>query len=430
MFVEPGGPTPTPEPYDLQDHWLRSLVVAPGENGRLYGVTNEGYLLTSRDRGGAWLALNLPIGDDGKPALASAIGMDYNHPETLYLSTSLSSGIWRSTDGGKTWEKRSSGYFGAVTVDLDDSNVLWSGNPAPVRSTDGGATWWPANEGFDHNLLSPVVIDPQAHDLRYAVSQSKGGGGALYRRTDDNIMWDKVNGAPVGGWPDGYAGPGLALDGDTRALYLGNPNGTLYVSPNPYELTKTDIVWTPIKAFAYQPIPLAVGGSPADGALYITLNNYARSTLGRTLRSDDGGATWTALTIPAPSGAATPTATSTSTRSPTPPATHTQTPTPTSTPTATRTATPTVTPAPLACYEGLINGGFETDAGWLIKSNPVLAGYGTTPVHSGSRSMRTGIAAGGANTPSYSPIEQAVTFPSGLASATLYASGVTTSTAT
>ena len=90
-------------------------------------------------------------------------------------------------------------------------------------------------------------------------------------------------------------------------MYLGNPNGTLYVSPNPYELTKTDIVWTPIKTFAYQPIPLAVGGSPLDGALYITLNNYARSTLGRTLRSDDGGATWIALTIPAPSGAATPT---------------------------------------------------------------------------------------------------------------------------
>ena len=63
-------------------------------------------------------------------------------------------------------------------------------------------------------------------------------------------------------------------------------------------------------------------------------------------------------------------------------------------------------------------GSRRTD-GWLIKSNPVLAGYVTTPVHSGSRSMRTGIAAGGANTTSYSPIEQAVTFPTGLASATL-----------
>ena len=49
----------------------------------------------------------------------------------------------------------------------------------------------------------------------------------------------------------------------------------------------------------------------------------------------------------------------------------------------------------------------------------MLAGYVTTPVHSGSRSMRTGIAAGGANTTSYSPIEQPVTFPTGLASATL-----------
>ncbi len=49
----------------------------------------------------------------------------------------------------------------------------------------------------------------------------------------------------------------------------------------------------------------------------------------------------------------------------------------------------------------------------------MLAGYVTTPVHGGSRSMRTGIAQGGANVASYSPIEQAVTFPAGLASATL-----------
>ncbi|QLQ06614.1 MAG: hypothetical protein HZY76_11580 [Anaerolineae bacterium] len=72
-----------------------------------------------------------------------------------------------------------------------------------------------------------------------------------------------------------------------------------------------------------------------------------------------------------------------------------------------------------SCTEQFINGGFEANTGWLIKSNPVLAGYVTTPVHRGSRSMRTGIAAGGANKLSYSPIEQAVTFPAGLASATL-----------
>ena len=99
---------------------------------------------------------------------------------------------------------------------------------------------------------------------------------------------------------------------------------------------------------------------------------------------------------------------------------------PTSTPTLTATPTPTATPTaippsvtPSASYEGLTNGGFETSAAWIIRSNPVLAAYVTTPVHSGARSMRTGIASGGTNMTSYSPIEQAVRFPAALTSAKL-----------
>ncbi len=724
------GPTPSPEPYPLQERWLRSLVVAPGESGLLYGITNQGYLMRSSDRGATWLTMPLPVGDDGLWVHATAIGIDYNHSETLYLSTA--SGLWRSVDGGVNWEKRNAGLFGPVTADFDAPNVLWSGNPAPARSTDAGATWSPADEGFDGNLTSPILIDPQAHDLRYAVSQSVGGGGQLYRRIGTN-MWDVMDGAPVGEPAVGLPSPGLALAGETRALYLGNPNGTLYVSLNPYALTKTDIVWTPVVSFLHQPIPLAVGGAPLTGALYITLNDYTGNMAapGRTLRSDDGGATWTALIIPAATGVPTPPAgalmlptgwakrvfgrpdvstiyaeaggflyhsedaganwyvvglarpehilvggdgdtlyagdgypcyaggpdvsmwrssngganwdlmpagtnlkplaahptlpklyaagcngpylsedaavsfthqpdplfglydvkfvapvdpawstvwvggvseggggavlssndggatwsqstplgldmgwlgdtaldrfatgrvyvpayygfyytadnggswlnasagladvidpgaadksyglgplaqdpadpvhrlflgtvrglyhgvpgagpwqkvtgqafdtqdvrdllvldaaptrlyvttplgvftydTAGAPVTPTPTATATRTPTPTPTNTATATPTPTATATvPGACYEGFVNGGFETDAGWLIKSNPVLAAYVTSPVHSGSRSMRTGIPAGGANTYSYSPIEQAVTFPAGLVSAAL-----------
>ena len=134
------------------------------------------------------------------------------------------------------------------------------------------------------------------------------------------------------------------------------------------------------------------------------------------MRSDDGGATWIPITIPPPTGVpatATPTA-----RTTTPTSTATVTPTATPTPTSTPTAIPpSITPS--ACYEGLTNGGFETGAAWIIRSNPVLAGYVTTPAHSGARSMRTGIAAGGVNVTSYSPIEQAVTFPAAMTSAKL-----------
>lgn len=110
----------------------------------------------------------------------------------------------------------------------------------------------------------------------------------------------------------------------------------------------------------------------------------------------------------------TPTNTPTSTNTPTPTGTPTPTDTPTPTGTPTATNTPTPSPTPPACYQAFANGGFETDTGWEIRPNPVLAAYVDVPVHAGSRSMRTGIPWGGANVRSYSPIQQAVTFPAAL----------------
>jgi len=53
----PPSPTPTPTATPtgasdiLQGRWLRSLVAAPGETGGLWGITNEGYLMHSANRG-------------------------------------------------------------------------------------------------------------------------------------------------------------------------------------------------------------------------------------------------------------------------------------------------------------------------------------------------------------------------------------------
>lgn len=75
--------------------------------------------------------------------------------------------------------------------------------------------------------------------------------------------------------------------------------------------------------------------------------------------------------------------------------------------------------APTTCVEVMQNGGFETDAAWIMRSNPVLAGYVTWPVYSGHRSLRTGIPAGGANLLSYSPAEQSLVIPSSATSTKL-----------
>ena len=401
--------TPTATPDILQTRWLRSLVAAPGATGPLWGITNEGYLMRSPDRGANWSTVILPAELTGMLG-DGYVAMDYNHPETLYLGARVQ-GLWRSTDQGATWIKRHPLNTGPVAVGFADPAVLWAGNGdtfyRPIaRSTDGGLIWGTASQGIatQSSPIGPILIDPQAYNVTYSLLMGNRGLADLYRSFDG--IWESIP-APINDLPLGWASPGLMLDGGTRGLYVGGPDGTLSVSYNAFTPVRGEVTWQTVHTFGHQPIPLAVGAGPAGGALYITLRDQAwgPSTRGRVMRSDDGGVTWLPITIPPPSGSpATPTAT----------ASRTPTPTPTATPTA---SPPSVTPA--ACYEGLANGGFETDGGWVIRSNPVLAAYVTTPAHSGARSMRTGIPAGGTNVASYSPIEQAVTFPTALASARL-----------
>ena len=116
-------------------------------------------------------------------------------------------------------------------------------------------------------------------------------------------------------------------------------------------------------------------------------------------------------TTPAPGPTATPTPTFTPTR-PIPSATPTHTPT--STPTFTPTSTPipliTITPAPPLPGELLLNGGFETDEGWIFGDTPIRGGYDAIVVRSGNRSARLGTVVGPVRF-SYSSVWQRVTIP-------------------
>ena len=98
-------------------------------------------------------------------------------------------------------------------------------------------------------------------------------------------------------------------------------------------------------------------------------------------------------------------------------------PTATATPTGLATATPTSTPTPTAtpwgCYEGLVNGGFESYGGWWIPTTRYSAGYSTAMPHSGAWSMRLGIVNAGDNTYSYSDAQQTVYIPTGISRVTL-----------
>jgi len=120
----------------------------------------------------------------------------------------------------------------------------------------------------------------------------------------------------------------------------------------------------------------------------------------------------------------TPTPTSAVSPTPTPSASVTLTPTATATSAVSPSPTVAITPTPAKCYEALVNGGFEQDEGWYLPVTmysaaydinllkEAAAAYTSDEVHSGNRSMRTGIIDLQKNIYSYSSAWQQVTIPS------------------
>ncbi len=125
-------------------------------------------------------------------------------------------GIFRTTDGGKTWDKvlYKDENTGGIDVAFDPQNpnilfaALWesrrtpwgfsSGGPGSglYRSSDGGTTWKKLEEhGLPKGPYGKIGVAVAANSERvFAIIEAKEGGG-LYRSDDDGDSWDLVNGS-------------------------------------------------------------------------------------------------------------------------------------------------------------------------------------------------------------------------------------------
>lgn len=156
--------------------WADCLVVDP--------VTSDVYVCAglasvSRDGGATWTAV---YANDGATGLALAGG-------TLYVSF-VNSGVFRSTDGGRTLKHL------AVLVDakvkgvaVDPSNgatvYAWSNEEGISRSTDSGATWAGISAALDASKLRGFAVDQSAPARLYAYLE----GAGLFRSDDAGAHW-------------------------------------------------------------------------------------------------------------------------------------------------------------------------------------------------------------------------------------------------
>ncbi len=144
----------------------------------------------------------------GRIAAIDAVAED---PLTIYAGAA-SGGVWKSKDGGLTWNPIFDDYIqsiGAIRVDPQDSNTVWVGtgeswvrNSVSVgagvyKTTDGGDSW--TFVGLkESERIARIVIDPDNTDTVYVCATgqlwSANEERGVYRTTDGGENWEQVLG--------------------------------------------------------------------------------------------------------------------------------------------------------------------------------------------------------------------------------------------
>ncbi len=140
-------------------------------------------------------------------------------------SVSYGDGVYKSDDAGRTWKNmglRKSEHIARILIDPRDSNVIYVAAPGPLwkpggerglfKSTDGGKTWISLIKVGDSTGVADVLLDVRNPDILLAATHQRerrfftlihgGPESALWRSTDAGKTWTKA----AGGFPAGELG--------------------------------------------------------------------------------------------------------------------------------------------------------------------------------------------------------------------------------
>ncbi len=280
------------------------IIGRPGQ-GRINAVAvdpnNPDIMFAGAPAGGAWKSTDggtswTPIFDFFPQTGVSGIAIDPNDSNTVYLATgdddnatTFSIGVWKSTDGGTTWnetglnasEINEYSVMNEIVIDPTNSNVLWVGSTEGIfKSTDAGDNWTLMRSGnFRDFKLKPG--DP---NTVYAVTPRE-----FHKTTDGGENWTQMDQA---GLPEssGRLAIGVTPDNPDKVYVLSADTGSnnyeyqgLYVSEDSGETfarTANDVdVLESIQAdFSF-----AIEVDPQDeDTVYVGCLNIWRTTNGGT----------------------------------------------------------------------------------------------------------------------------------------------------
>ena len=223
------------------------------------------------DGGKTWTSVNNGLTDPVVPALY----VDPSNPSVV-LAGSTTGGIFRSTDGGATWNLLASSLGPVSTFTSYNGAILAGTGQGIARSSDDGATW---------SLLEPTNANVWSISVSSAAIYAALRNGTVIAQTSPGGPWTASNPTGTSGQSEDHntvavdpTNPQNAFDLDLNAT--NNSAATLYSTTNGGQL------WSEVGGTCAINRTIAI--APSDGTLYLGCD-------GEALSSTDGGSTWTSI---------------------------------------------------------------------------------------------------------------------------------------
>ena len=191
---------------------------------------NRAHYYVAVASGGIWKTTNAgttftPVFDTYGSYSIGCLTLDPHNPNVVWAGTgennsqrsvSFGDGVYRTRDGGKTWENlglRNSEHIGMIAIDPRNSDTVYVAAQGPLwnaggdrglyKTTDGGQTWNRVLAISDDTGVSEVHLDPRDPDTLYASAYQRrrrvwtlidgGPESAIYKSTDAGATWRKID---------------------------------------------------------------------------------------------------------------------------------------------------------------------------------------------------------------------------------------------
>jgi len=291
------------------------LAVNPNNHSEYYVAVASGGVWKTTNAG---ITFN-PIFDSQRSFSIGCVVIDPNNKNVIWVGTgennsqrsvSYGDGVYKSIDGGKTWVNmglKDSKHIGKIVIDPTNSDIvyvaafgpLWGpgGDRGLYKTTDGGKTWKKSLEISENTGVSDIVMDPRNPKILFASSYQRrrhvwtlihgGPEAALYKSTNAGESWEKV----TNGFPSGELGRiGLAISPVCPDIMWALVEASDDNNTGVYKSTDRGASW--FKISSYNP-----GSAQYYQELVCDPNNvntiYSLETY--TKISTDGGKTWNNL---------------------------------------------------------------------------------------------------------------------------------------